>query len=131
MYISLSENYDFSTKYEVVISEDLQLACFDRNRNLTRKYIDLFFSSVAYSKSEVLLVATRFYGDNRCNRRDKSLPIASDFAGLDYLIKRGQDDGKRIVVLSNVPEFPARGGLIIRLYLTQMPLSRNFDISIH
>ncbi len=110
LFISLLHSKKFSNKFEIIISPDIQLACFDNSDLKLSNIASSFYSSEAYAKSDIIFISSRYYFENKCKRRNLILPIKSDFKGMDALIKQSKTDNKKIVLFGNIPEFPSSGG---------------------
>lgn len=108
LFLSLVTQEALTSRYEFIISQDIQLACFDYKHETNLSVSEKVFSSEGYQDSHIIIAASRYYKDNRCNRRNMSEPISSDHKGLANLIHKSLSDGKKVIAFSNIPEFLGR-----------------------
>ena len=108
LFLSLVTQEALTSRYEFIISQDIQLACFDDQHESNSSVSEQLFSSKGYQDSNIIIAASRYYENNRCNRRNASKPISSDHKGLANLINKSLANGKKVVAFSNIPEFLGR-----------------------
>ena len=108
LFLSLVTQEALTSRYEFIISQDIQLACFDDQHESNSSVSEQLFSSKGYQDSNIIIAASRYYENNRCNRRNASEPISSDHKGLANLINKSLANGKKVVAFSNIPEFLGR-----------------------
>ena len=108
LFLSLVTQEALTSRYEFIISQDIQLACFDDQHESNSSVSEQLFSSEGYQDSNIIIAASRYYENNRCNRRNASEPISSDHKGLANLINKSLSNGKKVVAFSNIPEFLGR-----------------------
>ncbi len=90
---------DFYKDYHFLkSSKGEQLSCFDERDARFSKARESLYSSDAYKKSDVFIIATRFVNAH-CDKTLKDNPTDAD--GLSFLIPKLMKDGKKVMVLGN------------------------------
>lgn len=94
--LSKSDIYSQFNFLKVVRNE--QLACFDEQFDEFRPHREALYSSDAYKKTEIFIIATRFV-NAKCDKFGNQ--SANDASGLRYLIPKLLNDGKKIIIMGN------------------------------
>lgn len=87
------ENYHF-----LKVLKQEQLSCFDERDDRFLNHRNVLYTSDAYKKADVFVIATRFINAH-CNKTLKDNPTDAD--GLSFLIPKLKKDGKKIIILGN------------------------------
>ena len=90
----------FYEKYHFLkVVKQEQLSCFDERDDRFLKNRNALYTSDAYKKSDIFVIATRLGVNGRCNIKLKDNPTDAD--GLSFLIPKLKKDGKKVIILGN------------------------------
>lgn len=97
---ALYNNSDEYEEYHFLKTARLeQLSCFDERDDRYDNERNALYSSDAYRRADVFVIATAFI-NSRCSDKHKTSPT-SDADGLSFLIPNLKRDGKKIIILGN------------------------------
>ena len=91
-FLRYGKNYNF------------QLSCFDERVVEHSEIANGFYKSKAFFDSTTIVIST-YWGSRLCNDKQKDWPIADDYIGAEYLIKKAKSAGKNVILMDNSPNF--------------------------